>query len=151
MRREEARGNAIYTNYEMRFQGPPTSYHSGQESSLSTYGQKPEVGYANYPTNDAAPSYYYDRKQVTYESPQWHDSQPAAVRQQQPWQPPVETRPIYQQTPRPMQRGNWEQEGGGDAAYAAHQAEIERLRKLQEERMRRYEEEKARYYGEHAN
>ncbi|VDL62201.1 unnamed protein product [Hymenolepis diminuta] len=33
--------------------------------------------------------------------------------------------------------------------YAAHQAEIARLTKLNEERMRRYEEEKAKYYNEH--
>uniref|UniRef100_A0A5K3FRI6 Conserved secreted protein n=1 Tax=Mesocestoides corti TaxID=53468 RepID=A0A5K3FRI6_MESCO len=39
--------------------------------------------------------------------------------------------------------------GSRDDAYARHQAEIERIRRLNEERMRRYEEEKAAYYGQH--
>lgn len=37
---------------------------------------------------------------------------------------------------------------GGMDPYAAHQAEIARLRYENEERMRRYEEEKAKYYGD---
>ncbi|KAM3182528.1 hypothetical protein ACTXT7_012196 [Hymenolepis weldensis] len=40
-------------------------------------------------------------------------------------------------------------QNAGMDPYAAHQAEIARLTKLNEERMRRYEEEKAKYYNEH--
>ena len=139
MKREEAKGNAVYSSIEMRFHGGPSPppYRTDKKSHLSSYGQQADVGYANFPTNEAASMYYYDGRQ-RYDAPQWHQNQPA---------PQMEDHPSYQHTS--VSYGeSWEQ--GGDN-YAAHQAEMERLRRLQEERMRRYEREKAPYYGQPQN
>ena len=145
VKREQAIGNAVYSNIEMRFHGGSPPYNNGKKSHVSTYTQQPQVGgYSNYPTNEATSMYYYDGRQ-SYDTPEWNQNQPTASSQQ--WQPPMEDRPMHQHTSMSY-GGSWEQ---GSDNYATHQAEMERLRKLQEERMRRYEREKAQYYGQHGN